>query len=367
MKLIQARCKKIPPLEVNKAFKPIKNAIINAVSGMGFAAETFAEYGEEDNGEVKLGEKLYMKWSDDYKTACAELYQNHNIPKAFELLSSESENGNILAHYELGKMYSSGLLGEENHVIADEYFEKALYGFLEIEPRKRRLRDYVQYRIGKMYALGHGAKQDYAKAFGWLKKSAEKGNKFAQYSLGSLYYYGNGIQQNFEKAFEYYKQSADSDNAYACYEGAKMLRGGIGITTNAHQADMYFKKAYSEFLRLAADNPDDKILYRLGVMIFRGTGCDADRDRGMALIRQSAELGNEYAKIFIENSDRVTVQDAVTSLLMLFGRIISDDFNSNYRGQMMRTEHKLKDAIRRKKTALGMKESPLETHQFKEG
>ena len=60
------------------------------------------------------------------------------------------------------------------------------------------------------------------------------------------------------------------------------------------------------------------------------------------------------------------IQGAAFDLLKIFGRIISDDFNRNYRGQMMRTEHKLKNAIRRKKLALGIKESPLETYQFRE-
>ena len=60
------------------------------------------------------------------------------------------------------------------------------------------------------------------------------------------------------------------------------------------------------------------------------------------------------------------IQGAAFDLLKIFGVIICDDFNRNYRGQLMRTEHKLKDAIRRKKLTLGIKESPLETHQFKE-
>lgn len=60
-------------------------------------------------------------------------------------------------------------------------------------------------------------------------------------------------------------------------------------------------------------------------------------------------------------------KSAISDILKLFGNLISDDFNRNYRGQMIQTDHKLKDLIRRKKLALGIKDSPLETHQFKEG
>lgn len=357
---------KFPPLEENKVFKPIKNAVIRVVLEMEFSTEMFAEYDEDVFDETESDGDLYIKWTAEYKSACSELYKTQNIPKAFTLMSAEAEKGNILALYDLGKMYRNGLLGEENIPKSDEYFKAALRGFLEIEPNADRLRDYVQYRIGKMFALGFGVEQNYFGAFKWFEKSAEAGNKFAQYSLGSLYFYGNGVEQNFEKAFEYYKLSADQDNSYACYETAKMLRDGVGATKNPEQAEIYFRKAYNGFCKIAEEKPDDKILYRLGVMTFRGVGCDADRERGIELIQQSAELGNEYAKIFLANMDRSTVQSAITSLLLTFGRLISDDYNRNSRGLKLRTEHKLKAAIRRKKQALGLKENPLENPQFKE-
>ncbi len=359
---------KFPPLEENKVFKTIKNAVINAVLKMEFSTEMFAEYGEDVFYETESDGDLYIKRTAEYKSACSELYKNHDIPKALELFRTEAEKGNILAAFDIGKMYQNGLLGEDNVPKADEYFQKALQGFLTLEPTAKRLKPYVQYRIGKMFALGLGTEQDYTKALGWFEKSAAAGNKFAQYSLGNLYFYGNGAVQNYEKAFEYFKLSADQDNAYACYEAAKILRDGIGTEKNTEQAEMYFQKAYNGFLKIAQDTLDDRILYRLGVMTFSGTGCDADRELGIEYIKQSAELGNEYAQAFLENSNRyvqTAVQNAVFSMLFSFGRLISDDYNRSLHGQKLRTEHKLKAAIRRKKQALGLKENPLENPQFK--
>lgn len=359
---------KFPPLEENKVFKPIKNAVINAVLEMEFSTEMFAEYGEDVFDKTASDGDLYIKRTAEHKFACSELYKNHDVSKAFELFRTEAEKGNVLAIFDIGKMYQNGLLGEDNVPKADEYFQKALQGFLKLEPTAKRLQDYVQYRIGKMYALGFGTEQDHSKAFVWFEKSAAVGNKFAQYSLGSLYFYGNGVVQNYKKAFEYYKLSADQDNAYACYEAAKMLRDGIGTEKNTEQAEMYFQKAYNGFLKIAQDNPDDKIIYRLGMMKFSGTGCDADRELGIEYIKKSAELGNEYAQAFLENSNRyvqTAVQNAVFSMLFSFGRLISDDYNRSLHGQKLRTEHKLKAAIRRKKQALGLKENPLENPQFK--
>ena len=68
-----------------------------------------------------------------------------------------------------------------------------------------------------------------------------------------------------------------------------------------------------------------------------------------------------------EDSQRNTAaNNIITSLLLTFGRLISDDYTRNFHGQKLRTEHKLKAAIRRKKQALGLKENPLENPQFKE-
>ena len=112
-----------------------------------------------------------------------------------------------------------------------------------------------------------------------------------------------------------------------------------------------------------AEKPNNKILFRLGVMTIKGLGCEADRERGIEYLRLSAELGNEYAQNFLEQMDshnRTQVQSAVASMLLSFGRLISDDYNRSLRGQAMRTEYKLKSAIRRKKQALGLKESQTE-------
>lgn len=365
---------KFPPLEESKVFKPIKNAVIRAVLEMDFSvqeldSEIFVEDGESNLGEAQSSSGLYIKWTAEYKSACTELYKNHVIPKALELFRAEAEKGNILALHDLGKMYRNGLLGEDNILKANEYFQKALQGFLEIESTDKSMKPYMQYRIGKMFALGYGAEHDYTEAFKWFEKSADAGNKFAQYSLGSLYFYGNGITQSYEKAFEYFKLSAEQDNAYACYETAKMLRDGIGVGKNSEQAEIYFQKAYSGFYKIAAENPDEKILYRLGMMTFSGMGCDEDRDLGIEYIKQSAELGNEYAQAFLENSRKYNLtaaQNAVVSMLFSFGRLIYDDYNRNLHGQKLRTERKLRAAIRRKKAALGLKENPLENPVFKE-
>lgn len=130
-----------------------------------------------------------------------------------------------------------------------------------------------------------------------------------------------------------------------------------------HLANEDYTSAYKEFCKIANEKLNDKILFRLGIMTLKGQGCEADRNLGIKYIKQSAELGNEYAQSLLENMNKhyqTATQNAVISMLFSFGRLISDDYNCSLRGQNMRTEHKLKSAIRRKKQSLGLKESLTE-------
>lgn len=307
--------KQFPPLVENKVFKPIKNAVINIVLNMDLTLNTpDCELREqtvdmpdtvndepieiddtEPQEEVALQRKYYIKWSNEYKAACNILYKERSPEKAFAIFQAEADKGNILAIHDIGKMYRQGLLGEENTENADKFFTEALRAFQEIEPTAKKMRPYVQYRIGKLYNLGYGTEQNYAEALKWFEKAALAENKYAQYSLGSLYYYGSGTEQSFENAFMWYKRSADKGNAYAAYETAKMLCDGKGTALDKSEAERYFKNAYNGFLKIEQDMADNKLWYRLGMMTLNGIGCEIDSDKAVDFLRKSAELNNENA------------------------------------------------------------------------
>lgn len=444
---------KFPPLEENRVFKPIKNAVINAVLEMDLLEMKIEteiipddeillpeDFEESEPHENIFCDNYHMNWRGDYLTA-RNFLQEKQYEKALEMFRKEAGKGNVPAMYSIAKMYRRGSLGKKNIPKAQEYFAQTLKGFLALESGAGKMKPYIWYHLGRLYNFGYGTDQDYSEAFKWFKKAALSGNGYAQYSLGSLYFYGNGVTQNNEKAFEYYKLSADQDNAYACYEVAKMLRDGIGTDNNTEQSDKYFRKAYNGFRAVEEELVGDKLWYRVGRMLLKGIGCDVnpqeaaeffrksaeknnmlalceyekmlvegefvpqDINKGIEMLTRSAELRNsaasyalgkmylfgncmdrdddlarhwltisteaenEYAKTLLENMDRYNLtaaQNAVISMLFSFGRLISDDYNRSLHGQKLRTEHRLKAAIRRKKQALGMKENQLENPVFKE-
>ena len=252
---------------------------------------------EIDNESIKETSIPHVKWSEDYKKARKLLFGTENeepdFEQAMEIFKSESVKGNVLAVFDLGRIYADGLGVDMDIDKAQKYYAKALEGFSFVENKKPW--KYTQYRIGKMFAQGLGIEQNYENAAEWFEKSSSQKYKFAEYSLGGLYYRGQGVEQNYGKAFELYQQSAKQGFPYADFEVAKMFRDGIGTGKNEKQSNIYFKKAFVGFEDLEKQNRDDKLQYRLGWMLQNGIGTEKDIVRAKEYFQKSAKLGNTFA------------------------------------------------------------------------
>ena len=192
--------KELPSLTDNKVFQPVRNMIIRTVLNMKpFDVNTEIEGSEpndeyidntpqnvlplfdeaepleeKETDESAAAIKYYIKWNDQYKKACKLIYGKdaklNDFKKAEQLLLSESQRGNVLADYDLGKLYSTDKLGERNEETSIAKYTRALQGFLQIEPNSKKLKPYVQYRIGKMFCYGIGTEKDYEKDFEWFER-----------------------------------------------------------------------------------------------------------------------------------------------------------------------------------------------------
>ena len=341
----------LPELSANKVFQPVRNMIIRTVLNMKpFDANTEIE-GSEPNDEYfdntpqnlsplfdeaePLAEKetdesvaaikYYIKWNDQYKKACKLIYGKdaklNDFKKAEQLLLSESQSGNVLADYDLGKLYSTDKLGERNEEMSITKYTQALQGFLQIEPNSKKLKPYVQYRIGKMFCYGLGTEQNYEKAFEWFERSATQKNKFAQFSLANLYYYGNGVEKDLSQAFLWYQRSSSQGQPYAAYSIAQMYRYGEYVTKDNDTAQRYYKQALSGFLKIESDDmANDDLFYKLGQMFKFGLGTDSDVTKAIEYFRRSAEMNNkngffEYGKALLTGEHIPQDTDSAVKLL----------------------------------------------------
>lgn len=343
--------KELPSLTDNKVFQPVRNMIIRTVLNMKpFDVNTEIE-GSEPNDEYidntpqnvlplfdeaepleekEIDEsaaaiKYYIKWNDQYKKACKLIYGKdaklNDFKKAEQLLLSESQRGNVLAVYDLGKLYSTDKLGERNEETSIAKYTRALQGFLQIEPNSKKIKPYIQYRIGKMFCYGLGTEQDYEKAFEWFERSAKQKNKFAQFSLANLYYYGSGVEKDLSQAFLWYQRSSSQGQPYAAYSIAQMYRYGEYVTKDNDTAQRYYQQALSGFLKIENnDMANDDLFYKLGQMFKLGLGTNSDVTKAIEYFRRSAEMNNknglfEYGKALLIGEHIPQNTDSAVKLL----------------------------------------------------
>ena len=343
--------KELPSLTDNKVFQPVRNMIIRTVLNMKpFDVNTEIEGSEpndeyidntpqnvlplfdeaepleeKETDESAAAIKYYIKWNDQYKKACKLIYGKdaklNDFKKAEQILLSESQRGNVLAVYDLGKLYSTDKLGEKSEEISIAKYTQALQGFLQIEPNSKKLKPYVQYRIGKMFCYGLGTEQNYQKAFEWFERSAKQKNKFAQFSLANLYYYGSGIEKDLSQAFLWYQRSSSQGQPYAAYSIAQMYRYGEYVTKDNDTAQRYYKQALSGFLKIESDDmANDDLFYKLGQMFKLGLGTDSDVTKAIEYFRRSAEMNNknglfEYGKALLIGEHIPQNTDSAVKLL----------------------------------------------------
>ena len=339
------------PLEQNKEFKTIRNAVIQEamkiVNGIQQAAELEPRQDERDVG-LPLGGEPDMEtmadpgywmerfqprftesepvisepdpvdtdpedaptlhssdskewWSDYYKLARKYLYGNKDekpdFQKAMPLLLMEARRGNGYACYDLGRMHLLGQGCEEDEEEAQRWFRDALEAFQTAEMAAEK-KGYLRYRIGKCHAYGHGTEQNYEESAKWFQQAVDENNPFAAYSLGGQYFRGQGVEQSEEEAFALYHLAATHEkqpNAYAQYQLGKMHRDGIGTEVNAEESRLWYAKAYAGFLTMEETMADDRLYYRLGSMNMSGTGTAVDLEKARYYFEKAAELGNADA------------------------------------------------------------------------
>jgi len=259
---------------------------------------------------VTAGVSFYAKWTEDYKQARQYLYGKgvaQNYDTAFTLFCSEAGKGNALAMYDAGRMFLDGLHTGVDMEKAREWFMKAYSAFVTLESESHD--NYLQYRIGKLYNLGHGVDKDYTASTSWFQKAADQGNQYAQYSLGSQYFYGNGVGQSYETAYGLFTASYSQGNPFAAYELGRMYKSGIGTLADVDKSQTCFKAAFAGLADLEKKNGGEQLQHRLGQMCLAGEGTDINIPTAVGYFEKAVALGNVHSMHVLLKLHRDAVPD----------------------------------------------------------
>lgn len=249
-----------PPLVDNKEFKSVKNMIIQTVLQMNFQVPEIEMEMPEPDMDIPLQieeevinetvenstqNKLYIKWNDSNKEAHKLILNNESTlgdyKKAEKLLLSESNN--VLALHDLGKLYSMEKSGLKDDEKSFEFYEKSLQGFIQFEPKAKKIKPYLQYQIGMMYLKGLGIPVDNQKAAEYFEKSAELGNQYAKRLLAFEYISGKNFEQNNKKGISLLTECADGGDAFSCYKLGNLYLKGEIVNQDLNKAEKYLLSA----------------------------------------------------------------------------------------------------------------------------
>lgn len=280
-----------------------------------FPQEPEAYLSENDKSDQAV-ERLRIDWSKNYKLALDYMYGNEqnksevikkDPEKAFEILSIESKSGNIIATYDIGKLYDSQMLkSNDGDTLSQQYYSKAFEDFYKLlsivsmsdDKRDNWTKSYINYRIGKMYEYGLGVTQDYNSAIEHYKLSE---NKYAYFALGNIYKYGSGVETDYAKAFDYYMRSLSSKGGmpFASYAVGQAYELGQGVEKDLSSAHNFYAEALTGLEKVFTKNHDDTISYKIGMMYLNGKGTDIDLEYAEKYLLLSADSNNYKAQYML--------------------------------------------------------------------
>jgi TPR repeat protein len=172
---------------------------------------------------------------------------------------------------------------------------------------------------------GTGVKQDFAMAFQYLNRAANKGDNRAQFNVGVMYFKGQGVPQSYSEALRYYCLASEQNHPEATHNVALMFEEGLCMPPNQDEAYRYYLKAAELGLdksqynlarlihicgkdleealywyRTAAASGHPPAMCAMGDLYLNGHGVDVDLSTALRWYRRAVANGNEDAKVDVE-------------------------------------------------------------------
>jgi TPR repeat protein len=137
--------------------------------------------------------------------------------------------------------------------------------------------------IGNQYLYGWGTPKDQIRATTWYRKSAEAGETEAQTLLASRLLRGTGTTANFSEAKSWFEAAAGEGDVRAMEELGELYETARYGYVDVEKSKYWYEKA-SQKGSLSARS-------RLASVTLKLSNTDADRDRALAAIHETARAG----------------------------------------------------------------------------
>ncbi len=198
-----------------------------------------------ENGFTDAGQKAI-----DYANAFFSADEEVPMPKAIgdfvkEIYEEAIDQGSGEAACNLGSLYYSGRIGEQN-------FRRAVELYTLAAARGERQ---AAENLGYCYYYGRDVAVDYEKAFHYFALGAFDGHLVSLYKIGDMYRYGYYVEKNEKEAFYIYTYCIEmmTEEASAICGADIYMRiadcyaDGIGTEKNEEQALLFYQLASNAF------------------------------------------------------------------------------------------------------------------------
>ena len=222
-------------IDEEKATKKL-NEIINSLNDMSMINRV-SEYINPD-GTVSL-ENLFNTATVLAFSDCSKPVPEAAQEYVVNVFLDEIELDNIDAMLNLGVLYYSGRIGEQNYELAVKYYQMA-YNYGSVIAAEN---------LGYCYYYGRAVDVDYEKAYHYFIKAAMLGRTEAIYKIGDMYAKGLYVEKDECFAFEMYEKALKEMDDECDVKGDVFLRMGnsyyygSGTERNIHTALLFYQHA----------------------------------------------------------------------------------------------------------------------------
>ena len=192
-------------------------------------------------------------------------------------ITSKAKNGDPHAQFELGMIYRTGKITDQNFSLSVHWIRQAAAQNLAK----------AQNALGKAYADGLGVEVNLESAHQWLENAARQGSASHQHDFGMLLDNERSPLYNPEESARWYQLAAQQGFHDSIANLGLMHYQGRGVSRDIEKA--------KSLLMIAATNGHAAAQNNLGLMYTRDDGLQQDYEKAVHWFRQAADQGQKQA------------------------------------------------------------------------
>jgi hypothetical protein len=154
--------------------------------------------------------------------------------QAFRRVDQAARGGDIDAVALLGWFYDTGRFVPRDQARAAQLYQRAV-----------RDNPSVQWRLGVMYDLGQGVREDPEQAVRLFRQAAGEDDANANASLAVMYANGRGVRADHAQAMRYYRRAAELGGSAGFLGVGLLYHYGLGVSRSPNEAAAWYLAAYA--------------------------------------------------------------------------------------------------------------------------